>query len=128
MSAAPQGTIRRTAAPRPDLLSFEVLGHVPAEDMAWMARQVDDAFAVMQRVDMLIVMRGFEGADAGALVDPAVVKVQLRSLGKVRRYAVVGAPAWARTMIEAFDHVIPVDARTFDPAEEIAAREWLEAP
>lgn len=125
-SSAPYGTIQRTVASRPDLLAFDILDRIPADDMDWMAKEIDGAFESFPEIDMLLVMRRFEGADAGAFFDPKVLKVQLRSLGKVRRYAVVGAPAWARTMIEALDWIMPVDAKTFDLAEEADARFWVE--
>lgn len=126
MSTAPHGTIQRTASARPDLLSFDILGHIPTEDMDWMAREVDGAFERHDEIDMLLVMRRFDGVDAGTMVDPAVLKVQFRSLGKVRRYGVVGAPAWANIMINAFDVVISVDAKTFALTDEVEARRWVE--
>lgn len=125
-ASAPQGSIVRKESGRADLLAFDVLGKIPVSDMDWMAAQVDEAFSAFEEVDMLLVMRNFEGADVASAIDPKVVKVQLRSLGKVRRYAVVGAPAWARAMIEFFDIVIPVDAKTFDRDEEAEARRWVD--
>ncbi len=46
---------------------------------------------------------------------------QLRSVRHVRKYAVVGAPAWARGMIEFSDFLSPVEAKTFDLADEADA-------
>jgi hypothetical protein len=52
--------------------------------------------------------------------------VQARSIRHVRKYGVVGAPGWARAMIELSDHLSPVDAKTFDLAEEAQAWSWIE--
>ena len=54
------------------------------------------------------------------------MRVGLRSNTHVRRYAVVGAPAFAEAMIRLFDPVSPVDARIFDPHERDQARTWVE--
>jgi hypothetical protein len=55
------------------------------------------------------------------------MEVQARSIRHVRKYGVVGAPAFARAMIEAFGHVSPVNARTFDLSEQAAAWAWIES-
>jgi hypothetical protein len=52
---------------------------------------------------------------------------QARSIRHVHKYGVVGAPAWARAMIEFSDFLSPVDAKTFDLAEEAEAWAWIGA-
>jgi hypothetical protein len=91
-----------------------------------MAKEVDRAFEHFDEIDMLLVMRRFDGAEVGAAMDAKVLKVQFRSLVKVRKYAVVGAPTWVNAMINAFDVVVPVDARTSDLADEAAARRRID--
>jgi hypothetical protein len=126
MNAAPHGTIQRAPSPRADLLTFDIFGKILTEDLDWMAKEVDRAFEHFDAVDMLLVMRRFDSAEVGAVIDPKVLKVQFRSLVKVRKYAVVGAPTWVNAMINAFDVVVPVDAGTFDLADEAVARNWME--
>ena len=123
---APDRSIARTDGGRPDLLVFEILGKITEPDIEWMAGAVDAAFKAQGEIDMLLVMRRYDGAEVGALFDGEAIKVQFQSLVHVRRYAVVGAPAWARAMIELFDKVSPVDAKTFDIEDEAAARAWIE--
>ena len=65
--------------------------------------------------------------DAGAGWDMNVWKSQFRSLAKVDKYAVVGAPSFAETMINVSDKIIPTDARTFAASEEIAAWHFVGA-
>lgn len=45
----------------------------------------------------------------------------------MRKYAVVGAPAWAAGMIDFFGPISPVDTKTFDLDEEQAAWAWVRA-
>ena len=114
-------------SPRPDLLIFEVRDKIHRDDIEGMAAQVDAAFEAQEVIDMLILMTDFEGATVGALVDPNSMAVQMKSVRHVRRYAVVGAPAWARAMVEVSDHLVPVEAKTFDLAEADQARAWVNA-
>ena len=90
-----------------------------------MSRTVEAAFEAHAQTDILIVMRHYEGAELAALFNADALKVQAQSLAHVRRYAVVGAPAWANGMIALFDKLSPVDAKTFDPGQEDAARAWI---
>jgi hypothetical protein len=119
--------IRRRVHPRPTLLAFEIAGKITKSDIEDMARQVDGAFDAYDRIDILLIMSDFEGMDAGAAFDGEALASQARSIRHVRKYGVVGAPAWARAMIEVSDFLSPVEAKTFDLAEEAAAWAWIEA-
>lgn len=110
---------------RTDLLIFEIVARLHTADMRWMADQVREAFEREQRVDILILFRPFEGATAGAVFQPEALKVEAASVIHVRRYGVVGAPAWAEAMINLGGILSPIDARTFDQDEEAEARAWI---
>lgn len=118
--------IQRRASPRPSLLVFEIKAKIAKPDIEAMAEQVDQAFDANDTIDMLLIFTDFEGADAGAVFDREALGVQLRSVRHVRKYGVVGAPAWARAMIEVSDFLSPVDAKTFDLADEAKAWAWVE--
>jgi hypothetical protein len=126
--AAPSASaIRRRVSPRPTLLAFEIVGKISKGDIEDMARQIDQAFDIHDRIDILLIMSDFEGMDAGAVFDREALGAQIRSVRHVRKYGVVGAPAWARAMIEFSDFLSPVEAKTFDLAEEPEAWTWIEA-
>src|SRR6476646_3130420 len=108
LTAAPDGSIARSASPKADLLIFEVRSKITDDDMEWMSRTVEAAFEAHAQIDILIVMRDYEGAELAALFNVDALKVQAQSLVQVRRYAVVGAPAWANGMIALFDKLSPV--------------------
>jgi hypothetical protein len=109
------------------LLAFEIADKISKVDIEDMARQIEEAFDAHDRVDILLIMSDFEGLDAGAVFDGEALGAQVRSIRHVRKYGVVGAPAWARAMIEFSDFLSPVEAKTFDLAEEAEAWAWIEA-
>lgn len=118
--------IRQKISDRPDLLLFEVTDQIHTTDMERMARIVDDAIEKFGHIDILLVFRAFEGATLGALVDGKAIKVGLRSNAHVRRYGVIGAPLAAKAMINLFDPLTPVDARTFEADEIDLAHAWMD--
>lgn len=125
-AAAPQNSIAALDAPRPDLLAFEIRAKIEKEDIEWMARRVEAAFDRHETVDMLILIPHYEGTELGAVFDAEALKAQARSARHVRRYAVVGAPAWASAMIDLFSPVSPVEAKTFGRDEAPAAWRWVD--
>jgi hypothetical protein len=117
--------IRRRESIRPTLLVFEIAGKISKADIEDMARQIDGAFDAHDKIDLLLIMTDFEGADVGAVFDREALGAQVRSVRRVRKYGVVGAPGWARAMIEFSDHLSPVEAKTFDLEEEADAWAWI---
>jgi hypothetical protein len=119
--------INRRPSPRDTLLVFEISGKISKADIEGMASQVDAAFDALETIDLLLIITDFEGLDGGAVFDGPSMEVQARSSRHVRKYGVVGAPALARAMIEAFGHVSPVNARTFDLSEQAEAWAWVQS-
>ena len=110
---------------RPDLFAFEVRGRIHESDIAAMARTLESAFDRFGSLDLLIVMRHWDGIDMGAAFDAEALKAQARAAAHVRKYGVVGAPAWAQAMINLFSPLTPVEERTFERVEENAAWAWI---
>jgi SpoIIAA-like len=111
-------TIQQIAATAPDVYAFRIRGEVAAEDLQAMAKTINAAFDVQPAVSMLLIFDHYEGVETGAGFDLETVTSQFRSLAKVEKYAVVGAPRVASVMINVMDKVIPTDARTFEADEE----------
>ncbi|QUJ76343.1 STAS/SEC14 domain-containing protein [Sulfitobacter albidus] len=108
---------------RDDLFAFRITAEVSREDMAGMADHMNGIFDSHEgKVDMLMIFDRYEGAETGASLSWESVKSRFRSVSNVGRYIVVGAPERAERMIEIMDHLIPVEAETFD-TEEAAWRE-----
>lgn len=121
------GTIARIPVDHPQVYAFRISGEVSAEDMKAMATTMNDAFDAQDPVSMLLIFEDYEGVDAGAGFDMETLTSQFRSLSKVDRYAVVGAPSFTATVIMVMDKVIPVDVRTFERSEEQAAWNFVGA-
>jgi len=127
-ASSPDGAIVRRASTRPDLLVFEIQSRISKADIEWMSEAVDQAFDAHDEIDMQLVMTNYEGTDVGARFSGEAAAVQIRSLGHVRRYAVVGAPGWASAMIEISGKVTPVETKTFELSEEAQAMAWVNEP
>lgn len=125
MNGAPDGSIVRRDAPRPDLLAFEIKDRITKPDIAWMSSLVDEAMRMHGTIDMLLVMSNYEGSDLGARFDGYATGVMARSVAHIRNYVVVGAPAFARAMITLSGTVLPVETQTFDLSDEAAAWAFL---
>lgn len=105
--------------------AFRITGEVQSEDLEAMAEVMNRAFDRTPKVDMLVVFKSDEGSEFGAGIRPEVMKSQFRALFQVRNYCVVKAPEAAATLIEVFDNIVPLDARTFE--SEHNALEYLRA-
>ena len=109
--------------------AFDITGDLDATGMAEMAEILNTAFDRHDgKINVLLRFRDFEASDAGVGTGLSAIKAQFRSLTHVGRYAVVGAPQAAETMIHFFNHIIPVDARTFAADEEHAAWDFVNTP
>lgn len=118
-------SVTEVATSRPDLHAFRITAEVSREDMTAMAEYMNEVFDRTEKVDMLMIFDRYEGAEAGASLGWESIKSRFRSVSNVGRYVVVGAPDAAENMIEIMDHLIPVEAETFD--EELAAWRSLNA-
>ncbi len=120
-----QSSITRISTNRPDLYAFQVNGRIAKDDIESMALTLQAAFNAQDKVDIIIVMKHWDGIDLGAAFDAEAMKAQARANSHVRKYAVVGAPGWAEAMINMFSPLTPVEEKTFDLAEEAEAWAWV---
>lgn len=98
------------------------LGH---DQVLLMARAVEDAMAQGDDLALLLDMRATEHVSPGAFLSAEGLWTSLRSVGPVRRYAVVAAPAIASAAVEAMGKILPLESRAFDRDEIEAARAWV---
>lgn len=119
------GAITRIPVDNPLVFAFRITGDISAEDMADMASVMNAAFDAHPSVSMLLIFDHFDGARPS--LDMKTLRSQFRALAKVDKYAVVGAPAVAATMITLMDKVIPTDARTFEAQDEAEAWRFVGA-
>ena len=119
--------VTRIATDREDVLAFALEGSIESEDMAALARTIDDAFESHDKINLLLILSEFGLQEALSSLNADVLKAQLKSPTNVARYAVVGAPAVAEAMIRLFNPLIPVEARAFEPAKETEAWRFVGA-
>ena len=110
------------------LFSFAIRGEISRDDMEAMSEYMLDRFKEWEKIDMLLVFAGFEGAARGASLDAHVIEARLKALTHVRNYVTAGAPEAAGRMIEMFSRIMPVDGRAFDTEAEAMAFLRAEPP
>jgi hypothetical protein len=112
---------------RTNLHAFEVRARITRPDIERMAEQLKAAFEAQGTVDVLIIITNWDGIELGAAFDAKAMSAQAQANSHVRRYAVVGAPAWAKAMINLFSPLTPVDEKTFELEETEDAWRWVSA-
>jgi len=115
------GPIRQIPTTSPTVYAFSFNGHIDDDDAEALAEYMNAVFDRHDKVSMLMDLSGFTGSDWDAMLDGDVIASRFRALSHVDRYAVVGAPERAATMIGLMDKIIPVQAKAFDTAEMSAA-------
>ncbi|RKF16819.1 STAS/SEC14 domain-containing protein [Roseovarius spongiae] len=106
------------------LLIFEIDGRLSTEDADAVFAAFDHAVEAHGKVNLLVRVRDYEGFDLAMLGDRDLMMSKFGAIGKVGRYAIVGAPGWMRAVVEAATSFMPFDARAFDASEEEDARAW----
>jgi len=108
------GSIEQIPTSEPSVYAFAISGELSDADVKSMATTMNTAFEVHDEVNMLLLFDNYQGSEAGAGANADTMKAQWKALSNVNRYAVVGAPNSAETMISMMDKIIPVDAETFE--------------
>jgi len=111
----------------PSVYAFRVLGGVTSDEMAGVAEVLEKGFERHGKVNILFLLEDFDMSDAVSSSSLKSLAAQVRSVSHVRRYAVVGAPSVAATMINTFDKVTLIEANTFEPGEEAGAWRFVGA-
>jgi hypothetical protein len=112
---------------RPNFHAFEVTAKITRSDIERMADQLTTAFELQDTVDILIIITNWEGIELGAVFDSKSISAQAQANSHVRKYAVVGAPGWAKVMINLFSPLTPVEEKTFELEDVDEARLWVNA-
>ncbi|WP_371156449.1 STAS/SEC14 domain-containing protein [Jannaschia sp. 2305UL9-9] len=106
------------------VLAYEVDGRVTKADADTVFDALERATAGDRKIDLMVVVKDWDGFQLSVL-NREFMGGKFAAVGKVRRYAVVGAPSWMAMAAQAMDPALPIDIRTFDLAARDEAREWL---
>lgn len=109
------------------LLVFEIDGKMTKEGADQVFAAFDRAVETHGKVNLMLRVKDYEGFDLGLFGDRNYMTSKLGAIGKVGRYAIVGAPSWMQAIVQSLVSLMPLEVRTFDASEEAAARDWLAA-
>ena len=105
--------MRRLPCSHAHVVGFEIHGELREREVAEVATSVSDALAARAEVHLLLICRPGDEAEPERQADAAYLRKRWTQLSQVSRYAVVGAPEYARSMNTVLDAVIPVPPGRF---------------
>ncbi len=88
----PLPAIRRIDTDRDDLCALEVAGHFTSNDLENAYGLLEGAYAMHDKVDLLVRIKDYDGFDWGAVFDESTIRGKAQALRHIRNYAVVGGP------------------------------------
>mgnify|MGYP003114985339 FL=1 len=103
---------------------FELDGKLTSEATDKVFAVFDRAVEKHGKVNLMVRVKDYEGFDLGLLGDRDTMMSKFGAVGKVGRYAIVGAPGWMRTMVQTMGPLMPIDMRCFDSSQDVEARNW----
>lgn len=123
----PPPAIRFIKTTKPSVVAYEVDGRITEKDMDLAIRTMDEAYKNDGKIRILGRLTNMKGFDVRAVARQDLFSMKSQALKRVERYAVVGAPAWLRNLLELISPMFSAEIRVFDAADENNAWEWLGA-
>ena len=111
----------------PDVLGFEIDGKISAMEMDALANHFNERLEQGQPKRLLGRFKQYRGFSPSGIMDEDFWVMKRDMIRTLDRYAVVGAPKWMGSMIQALDPLFRVEIRSFDSDKEAEAWAWLEA-
>ena len=126
-SLEPASAIRRIDTSRDDLLAVDISGEVTPADIENFYGLLEGAYALNDKIDVLVRAAEFESADWGGVSEDTISEGRTRAEQRVRRCAAVGGPDWTKRLGGFFAGDVPVEIRYFNIDDEADAWDWLGA-
>lgn len=112
---------------KPDAFAFELDGRIGGEEMHALAARLNALFDSRPGpVRVLGKFTNFRMPAPGG-IDAEYLRMKLKALRKVERYAVVGGPAWLAAWISTIAPLFRQEIRHFPADQEAAAWDWIGA-
>ena len=86
--------IRRIETDRDDLFAIDVVGHVSAADAENLFGLLEAAYALHQRIDVLVRLVDHDGVDWTDVSDETLKQGTVHALEHIGRCAAIGEPDW----------------------------------
>jgi len=112
---------------RPDVLGFELNGHVGKDELDAVSAHFLKALEGKDNVSVFGRVRDLGGFQVGGLISTQYFEMKRGFLSRLDRYAVVGGPGWLKTLLATLSPMLKGELRHFDADDEAAAWEWLGA-
>ncbi len=119
--------MRRIDTDRSDLFAVEITGYVTGADVENLYGLLEGAYALHDRLDVLVRLVDYEGAAWDAVDRDTTKEGRSHALQHVRRCAAVGEPDWTGSVQGFFSEPLPVELRHFPLDREEEAWAWLGA-
>lgn len=110
-----------------NVFAYEIDGRLREKDIKEAVKEFTTYLEREGNVDVLARLTNFSGFDLAAVFDDELVKMKYRSLSKVSKYAVVGAPTWMQNLMELIAPLLSTKVRFFDREDEADAWDWIGA-
>jgi hypothetical protein len=123
----PVPAIRRIETDRKDLCALDVVGQMTKADLENAFGLLEAAYVEHPEIDLLVRLTGYEGLDWEGVFTAFTFRGKQDALRHVRRFAVVGGPAWILTVLGVFGSLTSIESRHFEAEDEQEAWDWLEA-
>ena len=110
-----------------NVFAYEVNGKLREKDVKAAVDQLKPYLEREGKINVLARMKNFGGFDLLSVLDDDLIKLKYKAISKVDKYAVVGASAWMRNLLELISPLFSAQIRVFDAADEHTAWEWVGA-
>jgi hypothetical protein len=123
----PINAIRRVDTNRATAFAFDVVGHVNSADIENFYGLLEGAYALHDKIDLLVRMVDFDGIDWRGVSSDTTKTGRSHALLHIHRCAAVGEPNWISSVQGFFSPALPVELKHFTLQEEPAAWDWIGA-
>lgn len=119
--------IRRIDTDRDDAFGFEIAGKMTAADIENMIGLLEGAYALHDKIDVLLVINVYDGFEWSALLREDTYLGKAHALKHIRKYAFVGGPNWMKAGVAMTTPFLPIEVKQFARNEVDKAWAWLGA-
>ncbi|MEO0544092.1 MAG: STAS/SEC14 domain-containing protein [Pseudomonadota bacterium] len=120
-------SVIRLPSNRPDLMVFEIHDKLRRGDAQAVFGFLNDAYKQHGKIDLMVIIRDYEGFELGMLLDGATWKSKTNSITQIDQYAIVGGPPFLTATAQFVGSFLPVEIKTFELKELDEAWKWLGA-
>ncbi|MEX3010020.1 STAS/SEC14 domain-containing protein [Hoeflea sp. TYP-13] len=110
---------------RDDVYAFEINGHISKQEIEEAYQILEKAYEKHDKINLFVRMGRYDGFDLSALFSDITYAGKLHAIRHMRRYALVGGPAWIANAIRFFAPLFRMEVRHFELDDEAEAWRWI---